>query len=198
LKRKKFIKDVVIGGVGAAASLSGLFSLTQCKTRKKNNHNVLLIIADDLKPQLGCYGETQMATPHIDRLASQGVSFERSYCQQALCAPSRACLLTGLRPDSTGIYDLKTPVQDRLPNHITLPGHFKKNGYETISLGKIFHHAGDSPDSWSRPPLRLKGPNYVTEEGLRIAGENIKVNYPAASRGALRAQLKFKLRRPLL
>ncbi|MCX6583926.1 MAG: sulfatase [Candidatus Aminicenantes bacterium] len=176
MKRREFIKRVVIGGAGTAAAASALYVLPREKTRKKNNYNVLFIIADDLKPQLGCYGETQMVTPHIDRLASQGMVFERSYCQQALCAPSRASLLTGLRPDSTGIYDLNNPVQDKLPNHITLPAYFKQNGYETVSIGKIFHHHNDSPGAWSKPPYFIKGAEYVTAEGLRLVDENRKLN----------------------
>ncbi|MCX6583928.1 MAG: sulfatase [Candidatus Aminicenantes bacterium] len=176
IDRRDFMKQILYGTVGGAAALSGLQLLTGCKTRKKNNYNVLFIISDDLRPQLGCYGETQMVTPHIDRLASQGMVFERSYCQQALCAPSRASLLTGLRPDSTGIYGLKTPVQNKLPKHISLPGYFKQNGYETISIGKIFHHHNDSSGAWSKPPYFIKGAEYVTEEGLRLVSENRKLN----------------------
>lgn len=181
IKRRDFMKHILYGSVGGAAALTGLpflngDNLKADKTTKKNNYNVLFIISDDLRPQLGCYGETHMVTPHIDRLASQGMLCERSYCQQALCAPSRASLLTGLRPDSTKIYGLKTPVQDQLPNHITLPAHFKKNGYETISLGKIFHHYLDSPASWSKTPRWIKGPEYATAEGLRLVNENRKLN----------------------
>jgi arylsulfatase A-like enzyme len=176
IKRRDFMKQMLYGAVGGAAALSGLDLLTGCKTHKKNNYNVLFIISDDLRPQLGCYGETQMVTPHIDRLASQGMVFERNYCQQALCAPSRASLLTGLRPDSTGIYDLKTLVQDKLSKHITLPAYFKQNGYETISIGKIFHHHNDSSSAWSKPPYFIKGVEYVTSEGLRLVAENRKLN----------------------
>lgn len=176
INRRDFMKRILYGSVGGAAAITGLHFLTGCKTHKKNNYNVLLIISDDLRPQLGCYGETQMVTPYIDHLASQGMVFERNYCQQALCAPSRASLLTGLRPDSTGIYGLKTPVQDKLPKHITLPAYFKQNGYETISIGKIFHHHNDSPGAWSKPPYFIKGAEYVTAEGLRLVDENRKLN----------------------
>ncbi len=173
INRRDFMKRILYGSLGGVAVFTGLHFLTRNRTRKKN---VLLIISDDLRPQLGCYGETQMVTPHIDRLASQGIVFERSYCQQALCAPSRASLLTGLRPDSTGIYGLKDPVQDKLPKHITLPCHFKQNGYETISIGKIFHHGNDSINAWIKPPFRVTGPEYVTAEGLRLVDENRKLN----------------------
>lgn len=176
INRRDFMKQILYGTVGGAAALSGLHLLTGCKIHTKNNYNVLLIISDDLRPQLGCYGEPQMVTPHIDRLASQGMVFERNYCQQALCAPSRASLLTGLRPDSTGIYDLKNLVQDKLPKHITLPAYFKQKGYETISIGKIFHHGNDSLNAWTKAPFRVIGPEYVTAEGLRFVDENRKLN----------------------
>ena len=132
---------------------------------RRDRFNVLLIIGDDLRPQLGCYGERQMVTPNIDRLAAQGVVFERSYCQYAVCAPSRASLLTGLRPDSTKIYNLDTPVSRALPERITLPGHFKRSGFETISLGKVYHHLKDDPAGWSRPPFWDKLAHYASEEG---------------------------------
>jgi len=191
ISRRDFIKHTLYGSVGGAAALTGLHFLCgregkasspaglpflDTKEYNRNKYNVLFIISDDLRPQLGCYGETQMVTPHIDRLASQGMTFERSYCQQALCAPSRASLLTGLRPDSTGVYDLKHLVQDEVPHQITLPAYFKQNGYETISIGKIFHHRlRDSASAWSKGPFWVKGPEYVTEEGLRLVEENHKL-----------------------
>ncbi|MHC4195351.1 MAG: sulfatase-like hydrolase/transferase, partial [Planctomycetota bacterium] len=78
--------------------------------------NVLFIAVDDLRPQLGCYGHKQIISPNIDRLAAQGLLFERTYCQQAVCAPSRASLLSGTRPDTTKIYHLKTPLRKAMPN----------------------------------------------------------------------------------
>ena len=97
-----------------------------------------------------------MVTPNIDRLAARGLVFERSYCQQALCAPSRASMLTGLRPDSIGIHRLDDRVQDKRPGWITLPMHFKQNGYETVSIGKIFHRHDDCAAAWSRDPFWIK------------------------------------------
>jgi arylsulfatase A-like enzyme len=137
--------------------------------------NVLFIAVDDLRPQLGCYGRQDIVSPAIDRLAAQGLLFERAYCQQAVCAPSRASLLTGLRPDSTRIYDLRTPVRTALPDVLTLPEHFKKNGYETLSIGKIYHHGNDDRQAWTVPPFRSsgkwKGRGYLTAEGQRHAAE---------------------------
>lgn len=99
--------------------------------------NVLFIAIDDLKPLLGCYGEEDMHTPNIDRLAEQGLVFLNNQCQQAVCGPSRASLLTGLRPDTTKVWDLKTRARDINPDLVTLPQHFRESGYTTVGYGKI-------------------------------------------------------------
>lgn len=117
--------------------------------------NVLFIAVDDLRPELGCYGAAHMKTPHIDRLASSGMLFERAYCQVAVCNPSRSSLLSGTRPDTNGVLDNQHFLRPNMPAVITLPQHFKNHGYTTVSLGKIFHHSerepGDDPQSWSEP-----------------------------------------------
>ncbi len=118
--------------------------------------NVFFIAVDDLRPQLGCYGHTQMVTPNLDALANRGILLTRAYCQQAVCSPSRTSLLTGLRPDSTHVYDLKTHFRDTIPQVVTLPQQFKVNGYYTRSLGKIFHIGLDDPASWSDPSWWLR------------------------------------------
>ena len=117
--------------------------------------NVLFLMADDLRPELGCYGAGHVISPNIDRLAKRGRMFEHAYCQQALCNPSRASMLTGLRPDSLGIWNLPTHLRQRRPDIVTLPQHFRNNGYFTECVGKIFHNwrqdiHGD-PQSWSVP-----------------------------------------------
>ncbi len=120
--------------------------------------NVLFIAVDDLRVELGCYGDTIVKSPHIDRLARQGTLFTRAYCQQAVCNPSRASLLTGLRPETLGIWDLPTHFRQRRPDIVTLPQHFKQNGYHTQNIGKIFHNwrqddfKGDAV-SWSVPAV---------------------------------------------
>ena len=119
--------------------------------------NVLFIAADDLRNDLGCYGHPLVKTPNLDRLAARGVKFEKAYCQQAVCNPSRASLLTGKRLDKLRIWDLPTHFRSNAPSAVTLPQHFKQNGYFTRSIGKIFHNwihelQGD-PDSWSVPQL---------------------------------------------
>ncbi len=116
--------------------------------------NVLFICVDDLKPMLGCYGDTTIKSPNIDRLAARGVRFESAYCNQAVCAPSRNSLLTGLRPTTLGIYDLGTNFRLAVPDAVTLPQYFQKYGYHTEGLGKIYHSGHGNHDdaaSWSVP-----------------------------------------------
>lgn len=113
--------------------------------------NVLFIAVDDLRPELGCYGEPAVHSPNIDALAKSGVVFERAYCQLAVCNPSRVSIMTGLRPDSTKVWDLVTRFRDTIPDAVTLPQQFMKHGYHAVSYGKIFHNPWPDNDSWSEP-----------------------------------------------
>ncbi len=134
--------------------------------------NVLFIAVDDLRPELGCYGAAHMKTPHLDRLASQGMLFERAYCQVAVCNPSRSSVLSGTRPDTTGVLDNQHFMRPNMPDVVTLPQHFKNHGYTSLSLGKIFHHSerepGDDPQSWSEPAWYHGEPykHWFTQESL--------------------------------
>ena len=135
--------------------------------------NVLLICVDDLKPLLGCYGDAHAKTPHIDRLASRSVLFNRAYCNQAVCAPSRNALMTGLRPQTIGVYDLATSFRLARPDAITLGQHFQAHGYETASLGKIYHVGHGNTDdkaSWSVPSFRPKRPQYAIADNGPLPG----------------------------
>jgi iduronate 2-sulfatase len=116
--------------------------------------NVLFIAVDDLRPMLGCYGDKTAISPNIDRLAKRGMVFERAYCQQAVCSPSRLSLMTGRRPDTIRVWDLSAHFRATLPDVVTLPQHFKQHGYHTRSIGKIYHGSGrpsSDPPSWSEP-----------------------------------------------
>jgi iduronate 2-sulfatase len=112
--------------------------------------NVLMLVADDLRPELACYGADFIRSPNLDRLAAAGVRFDRAYCQYAICGPSRASLLTGLRPDTLKIEDIDTFFRHTVPEVVTLPQYFKEHGYRAIYFGKVFH-AGQTDDdhSWS-------------------------------------------------
>lgn len=141
--------------------------------------NVLLICVDDLKPALGCYGDALARTPSIDRLAKRAVLFERAYCNQAVCSPSRNSLLVGLRPQTLGIYDLETNFRHARADGVTLPQHFKQHGYHTQSLGKVFHVGHGNQDdtaSWSVPSWKPDAAAYALAESR-----------PGAARRAQRA-----------
>jgi len=133
---------------------TGLQTLLYPMLQKNKRPNILFIAVDDLRTEINCFGAKHMQTPNLDRLAEKGMIFQRAYCQQAVCAPSRNSLMTGLRPDALGIYDLYTFFRTKNPDIVTLPEHFKKNGYHTETMGKIYHTGhGNSDDrkSWSIP-----------------------------------------------
>lgn len=135
--------------------------------------NVLLICVDDLKPLLGCYGSRTVKSPQIDRLAARSVLFERAYCNQAVCSPSRNALLTGLRPQTLGIYDLGTNFRRSRPDAVTLPQHFKQHGWRVEGLGKIFHvgHGNqEDPASWSVPHWKANVVAYALPESKAKEG----------------------------
>ncbi|XP_032928544.1 iduronate 2-sulfatase isoform X2 [Catharus ustulatus] len=135
--------------------------------------NVLLIIVDDLRPVLGCYGDKLVKSPNIDQLASQSMVFSNAYAQQAVCAPSRVSFLTGRRPDTTRLYDFYSYWRVHAGNYSTMPQYFKENGYMTLSVGKVFHpgissnYNDDYPYSWSIPPFHPSAEKHENDKTCR-------------------------------
>jgi len=126
--------------------------------------NVLLILVDDLKPAMGCYGDTTAQTPNLDALVGRGMRFDMAYCNQAVCAPSRFTLMLGSHSTSTGLYGLGSQLRQIVPDAVTMPQYFARHGYRTESLGKVFHighgNQGD-PDSFSVPHFKDKVIEYL-------------------------------------
>jgi len=120
--------------------------------RQQQSPNILFIAVDDLRPQFGAYGKTFIYSPGLDRLAMDGFVFSRAYANVPVCGASRASLLTGIRPTRTRFVDYLARADEDAPGIVTLPQHFRENGYFTASLGKVFHHLDDSPASWSEAP----------------------------------------------
>lgn len=145
---------------------SGLF-LFSCAEEKKPN--ILFIIVDDLRPELGSFGAEQIISPNIDKLASQGMRFERAYCNVPVCGASRASLMTGVRPAWYRFVNYHTYADKDLPGHLSLPRYLKENGYYTLSRGKVYHHKDDDVNAWSEEPWGPKGDwigwqAYITED----------------------------------
>src|SRR5687767_3542382 len=153
----------LIAVVTVAAILSSTGAIAASKP------NVLFIAVDDLRPaEIACYGSPHVKSPNIDALAKSGIMFNRAYCQQAVCSPSRTSLMTGRRPDTTRIYDLETHFRDTIgPDVVTLAQHFKNNGYHAQGFGKIYHGGLDDAASWSVPHTPTSGAAYGDPETLK-------------------------------
>lgn len=151
--------------------------------------NILFIAIDDMRPELGCYDAAHVKSPHMDKLASEGVLFQRAYCQQAICGPSRASILTGMRPDTIGVHGNHSHYRDKKKGLQTLPQFFKDQGYFAAACGKINHGVfpkgkapkwdtmGD-PESWSVPAFRPGPRYYYTEDGIKAAQKIFQKRFP--------------------
>lgn len=149
-----------------------LVLLTICpdsKSQQSIKPNILFIAVDDLKTVLGAYGNKMVKTPNIDRLAAMSTVFLRNYCQQAVCGPTRASLMTGMRPDYTRIWDLKTQMRDMNPDILTIPQYLISQGYNTVGTGKIYHPSSAinkiDPASWNMPYLEPKASDFANNLG---------------------------------
>ncbi|MBI5691303.1 MAG: sulfatase [Verrucomicrobia bacterium] len=150
----RLVLSLALLGAAAATALAAI----------PQRPNVLLICVDDLKPNLGCYGDTQARTPNLDRLAARGTRFDLAYCNQAVCAPSRNNLMLGSRSTSLGIYGLSTHFRLAVPQAVTLTQHFMRNGWRAEAVGKILHtgHGNHDDDaSWSVPTQKDKVVEYL-------------------------------------
>lgn len=160
------------------------------KSATKPKYNVLFIGADDLRPELGAYGVTAIKTPNIDKIAARGTRFDRAYAQYPVCNPSRTSLLTGRYPTQTGVMNNNDYFRRKHPDFVTLPQHFKENGYVTLRTGKIFHGGIDDAVSWTEggeptdpaitergktPPAKLAKPDELPDS---------PANQPAAKSSA--------------
>ena len=168
--------------VGLIALLSqGLLlpssSSTPMAAKEKQRYNVLFIASDDLRPELGAYGNPVIKTPNIDKLAARGVRFDHAYAQYPLCNPSRSSLLTGHYPTQTGIMDNNTYFRVKHPDYVTLPQYFKANGYATLRTGKIFHGGIDDEVSWTEggeppdPAITGRAPSKIATGAAREADD---------------------------
>jgi arylsulfatase A-like enzyme len=154
------VLTVFLQGVGTAQSA--------------NKPNILFIAVDDLKPIIGAYGNTFIKTPNLDRLASRGTTFLNNYCQQAVCGPTRASIITGMRPDYTKIWDLKTQIRTVSPDIVTMPQYLITQGYSTQGIGKVFDprnvDANLDKQSWSVPYYKTDKKYYVPGMGEPAEG----------------------------
>ncbi len=144
------------------------------KGRRGDPPNVLFVAVDDLRHDCGCWGHPMVRTPNIDRLASSGTRFDRSYCQYPVCNPSRSSLLTGLRPDTTHVLNNRTPLRSKRPDVVTLPQWFRQHGYFTARLGKIFHGGFDDARSWDESSNRRPTPIGRKGQGRNLTGGRLR------------------------
>ncbi len=146
----------------------------QVEQPAKNKYNILFVSIDDLGPNLGAYENQYIHSPNLDAFAKTGMTFRNTYCQAAVCAPSRASLMTVLRPDSSHVWHLGDQFRVEHPNVVTMPQHFQKYGYHTVCIGKIFHNYMPDSISWDEPDLRPE--QYKRSEWLKRDGETFYVN----------------------
>ncbi|QWX83018.1 sulfatase [Cellulophaga sp. HaHaR_3_176] len=171
-----------------------LLIIFSCEKPKKEviKPNILFISIDDLRPTLGAYEDPTAITPNIDQLASEGMTFRQTFSQVGVCAPSRASLMTGIRPDSTRVWHLGDKFRNINPNTVTMPQHFSKFGYHTVNLGKIFHNYMPDSISWDEPDLRPA--QYLQSDWLKRDGETFYISEEVNRSQAIKRDSLLKLR----
>lgn len=151
-------------GLGCNLLPKDLFGIPTENGKRKN---ILFIIGDDLKPALNCYGEKQVVSPNIDKLARNGLIFNNAFCQWPVCGPSRQSFLTGMRPDSTGVYGNELVNDEQMRGNPSLPKTLRNHGYYTISVGKVYHNPTvQDLDAWSEPPKAIATHVYLSQENI--------------------------------
>jgi len=179
MKRRDFLKSV--GMLSLTAAAPGILRTCQQRSADSKQYNVLFIAVDDLRPDLGCYVDPLVHSPNIDRLAKEGMRFDKAYCQMAVCGPSRTAVLTGLRPDTSGVVGFKYFRETGYPDWVTLPQYFKQQGYQTVGYGKVFDQRNLDSVSWNveRYPTLEKNKQYALPEnstgGKATATERVDV-----------------------
>lgn len=162
--RSNFLGFLALG-ILLSACTSG--QTAQADDSTPRQMNLLLIISDDLRNELGCYGSELAKTPHLDALAAKSVRFDRAYCQFPLCNPSRSSMLTSRRSTTLGVFGNRTWFGSENPQVVSLPKYFKQHGYDTVRAGKIFHGGIDDADAWTRGGQDRYYGTGVTAEVLR-------------------------------
>lgn len=188
------MKTIPLTSVGSALLLT-----LSANSYAQEKLNVLMIMVDDLRPQLNCYGDTDIISPNIDRLAQNGVMFSRAYCNIPVSGASRASILTSKRPGATTLFEYFARADQDFPEAVTLPMNFKRNGYRTISNSKVFHMQGDSKESWDenwRP--RPKGLNtwqdYIENDNIDLFSRLKKAHFYEIGTG--RMKITSMVKRP--
>jgi arylsulfatase A-like enzyme len=155
--------------------------ICSCAAHAAERPNILFIAVDDLRPEFGAYGFDYIKSPNLDRIAKAGITFNRAYCQQAVCSPTRSSLMTGTRPDTTKVWDLVTHFRTALPDVVTLGQHFKNNGYFVQGMGKIYHGGYDDGPTWSVPWQTPRAVAYGKPENLKLNQQQFAVEPDGAA-----------------
>ncbi len=190
---KKITQSFLLFTILLAVTITSFAQKQAGAVKSKKRPNILFLVIDDLKPVLGAYGDHNVKTPGLDKLAGEGVLFENAYCQQAVCAPSRISFFTGERPDRTKVFDLHTNMRDMNPDIITVPQFFKAHGYITVGLGKLMHGAKQNdPVSWSIHTKKDDKLKYAAGYSCPAEGKYQNPKIIAASKEAKAQNLNWK------